>query len=569
MNRIILSLLVFGFWSTGKLFGQCTPNPLYANESFGIWPDTATNLPLLDFSPLGYNSVIDIKTLTDTVISVPLGGSSSDVIFYIEAFRINAINGLPAGFSYISNQSVWTNGGGSPNFTPVQGCISILANQTATMALLDANPLGIEIPITIVLDFKISTTNNPLLNSLINDAWASDLSSLGFSSINIPGYKLRFVPENSYSNGYITGGSSSNFNGIVDPDSVSFLYFPYGCSSYMYQWYRYLGIPPGSPEQSLDGWSLIPGATSSTYDPPPSFQSVSYACYVTPTEGCSAPGWASGVIDFPIIGFPQVDICVVSVDSATGRNIVVWEKPPTVYIDSFALYRETAIADSFEVIGSQPYNAFSTFIDQEANPLEQASRYKISTIDTSGSVSISAHHKTMHLTVNQGVGGVVNLIWSGYEGINIDSYVIYRGTSPDSMTELVTIQSNLSSYSDLAPPAGLVYYQIGIIVPLCEPSAFGFLQSRSNIASNNSIGIAEIIGGPINIFPNPSNNLVMIQSDMVQDCTYIINDISGRTCIRGRIQSQFSQVSIEHLPSGVYFLQLEGMPEWHKRIVKQ
>lgn len=193
MIKKLLSIAFFAL-TAQAVSAQCTPSTAYADSSFGVWPDTTENLPCA-FADVatGYNAVIDIKTLTDTAVSVEVSGFPLDVIAYIEAFRINSVDGLPSGFTYIPNQSVWTNGGASPNFTPVQGCVSIIANQASIQSILAANPGGIDIPFTVVVDAKVAETNNPLANLLINNAWLSDLTATvpSITAISVPGYKIR------------------------------------------------------------------------------------------------------------------------------------------------------------------------------------------------------------------------------------------------------------------------------------------------------------------------------------------------------------------------------------------
>jgi hypothetical protein len=196
MIKKLLSIAFFAL-TAHAASAQCTPNPAYADSEFGVWPDTSENLSCA-FGDVaaGYNAVIDIKTLTDTAVSVTVG-TTLDVIAYIEAFRINSVDGLPSGFTYIPNQSVWTNGGAAPNFTPVQGCVSIIASQASIQSILATNPNGADFPFTVVVDAKVATTNNPLANLLINNAWLSDLTSVpGITAISVPGYKIR-VRNNS------------------------------------------------------------------------------------------------------------------------------------------------------------------------------------------------------------------------------------------------------------------------------------------------------------------------------------------------------------------------------------
>ena len=258
---------------------------------------------------------------------------------------------------------------------------------------------------------------------------------------------------------------------------------------------------------------------------------------------------------------PPVDICVVSVDSISGRNIIVWEKPLTTAIDSFVVFRETPVANMYQAIGNQPYEALSTFVDPVANPLEQASRYKLGIVDTCGVLSLtSPHHKTIHLTLNLGVGGTVNLIWSGYEGVNFPSYVIYRGTSPDQLTELVTIQSNLNSYTDLNPPSGTVYYQIGIQVAGCNPTAFGFEQSRSNLSNTSATGLNGLSQGLVKVYPNPAHDFLIIQCEKqlsnAQLYLKLFNTL-GQLTYSSKLNYEFEKVDVKSMElNGIYLVQL-------------
>ncbi len=195
IKHLLLSVFVAAAFSVA-VNAQCTPNTQYADSTFGVWPDTTTNLPCaFADNASGYNATIDLKTLTDTAVSVVVFGTNLDLVAYIEAFRINSVDGLPAGFNYIPNQSVWTNGGATPNFTAVQGCVSIVAAQSTLADIIAANPTGIDYPLTVVVDAKIKNTNNPLANAVISDAWLSELTSIpGITAIPVEGYKLRIRP---------------------------------------------------------------------------------------------------------------------------------------------------------------------------------------------------------------------------------------------------------------------------------------------------------------------------------------------------------------------------------------
>jgi hypothetical protein len=121
-------------------------------------------------------------------------------------------------------------------------------------------------------------------------------------------------------------------------------------------------------------------------------------------------------------------------------------------------------------------------------------------------------HKTLHLTINQGVATTWNLIWTAYEGVSYPSYNIYRGTNSSNMTLINTVASNITSYTDNNAPSGYVYYQIEIVGPNCNPTKSSYNNSRSNISSNDPsyLGISENKIIPVSIYPNHASNLINI-----------------------------------------------------------
>ncbi len=175
---------------------QCTPNIMYQDSSFGIWPDTVTNLPCAFADEVGgYNAVINIKTLTDTTVTVTGFGN---VAAYIEAFRVNGVSGLPAGFTYIPNQTTWTNLGTVPAYISVQGCMSVLATQSAIQNIISNNPAGADFPLVVTVDAKINSTDNTLANFVLAGKWLSEVTSIpGVQAIPVTGYSIKVRPSSS------------------------------------------------------------------------------------------------------------------------------------------------------------------------------------------------------------------------------------------------------------------------------------------------------------------------------------------------------------------------------------
>jgi len=95
MRRILLSVLTVLFTLAG--IAQCTPNPLYQDSIFGVWPDTIT-----DLAP-----GIAGAFYTDTMnLIVPLDAGEIDPLFAgftIDSVQLASVNGLPPGITVNCN----------------------------------------------------------------------------------------------------------------------------------------------------------------------------------------------------------------------------------------------------------------------------------------------------------------------------------------------------------------------------------------------------------------------------------------------------------------------------------
>ncbi len=285
--------------------------------------------------------------------------------------------------------------------------------------------------------------------------------------------------------------------------------------------------------------------------------SGNYTVQATGSNGCTSTS-APYTINASFL--PTQNICVVGVDSLTSNIRVVWEEPITTAIDSFYIYKESNVSNVYTQVGTRAYDSLSVWIDPISNPAVQSYRYKITALDTCGvETPVSDFHKTIHLTINQGVGGAWNLIWSHYEGINFGSYNIYRGTSSSNMTLLTTIQSNLNSYTDLAPPTGAVYYQIEIVNPTnCTPTkSTNYSSSKSNIATNDLNNIEEFSSEFISVYPNPTSSDLTIEiTKGLMGEEFTITDFYGRILKTGTFDSSKQKVDFADFSNGVYFIQI-------------
>ena len=189
-----------------------------------------------------------------------------------------------------------------------------------------------------------------------------------------------------------------------------------------------------------------------------------YYVEVVDSVGCH------GVSEMTTVGYssvltetPQIKLVGMS---SSGKNVILWNVSSTTGIAGYEIYREDNIANVYNCIARIERPNSRNYIDLTSEPRARAYRYKICSFDECGSRSpLSDFHKTMHLTINRGVGTNWNLIWSHYEGLEFSTYKIYRGTNPRDMIIIGEIPSTLNSFTDLTNTLEEgMYYRVEIVL---------------------------------------------------------------------------------------------------------
>lgn len=193
---------------------------------------------------------------TITFATLPTGGGSVTYQWY---FR-NGLQACPSG----NNTSAWVLIGGATasSYNPPSGL-----NQSRTYACL----------VTLGAGNGCSAST----------AWAGSC------------YAVTVTPQPNF------GTLNPNTKRICkggDPQPLTFSVMPSGANTYSYQWYYKNGMSLVCPSgiSGTSGWTIIPGATASTYDPPAGLTLTrSYACRVTTagTTNCSnGTAWATNCV---------------------------------------------------------------------------------------------------------------------------------------------------------------------------------------------------------------------------------------------------------------------------------
>ena len=313
------------------------------------------------------------------------------------------------------------------------------------------------------------------------------------------------------------------------------------------------------------------------------FSSGEYRVRVSNAQGCQSVS-APFPLNTSFLNPPTM--CAVTVDTLAffNRNVISWEKPVTQAISAYIVYRESDFQGVFDSIALVPYAALSEYIDFTAgvNPNNRAYRYCVAIVDTCGGYTLRGNiHKTIHLQTSPGQPGpggaqAVNLLWTNYEGIQINSYQIWRGPSPIVMdTLLTTVPSStgqINLYTDY-PGSDTVFYRVDLVFPpgySCDPTQRMNImdqrrKSSSNLGTNltlNPSGVANLsVSVPMSIYPNPTNGLFFVETGLQESsmATIEVYDLLGEVLHREQVRTSGAfptRLYVPDLQPGVYYVRV-------------
>lgn len=258
-------------------------------------------------------------------------------------------------------------------------------------------------------------------------------------------------------------------------------------------------------------------------------------------------------------GIPESRLCMVSYDTSTNNNILIWNRQESGHILQYNLYRESYQNNVYTKIGEVPYSDPCLFIDSTANPLVKSDRYKISITDLSGTEhEKSAAHKTIHLNINPGIN-CYNLIWNYYEGFEYLYSRIHRKIGDGPYEPIDSIPYNVNSYTDFGVESGLATYYIEVIRPEpCHPYGKNgqFASVISNIASAVPYGIDETKSDNLTLYPNPVKNdlNIVVKGPDQEDIILSICETSGKICARQTIKNGRTHLDMSSFAAGIYIV---------------
>ncbi len=306
-----------------------------------------------------------------------------------------------------------------------------------------------------------------------------------------------------------------------------------------------------------------------------------YSWNTTPVQtGASAtglhPGYAKVTVsdsnacvtkDSVLISYKPIyngeEICVVTVDTITGKNIVVWNKTAGVGIAAYKIYASTSATGTFSLIGNQVYNNFSTFTDVTSPILPFSYYYHLKALDSCNNESAASPvHRTMHASTNAVAGGMIAVNWNSYSGnSNGVSQNVWRSVNGAAFVNLSTVALSATSYIDSTPPSGLKRYLIELVLGInCTPSLnkkAEYIHVYSNIVNAGATGLAAInVTENFEVYPNPTTGIINVSA--IQPGLYIrsieVINMLGAT-VKEQVLDGLNQqaaVDLDGMADGVY-----------------
>lgn len=159
---------------------------------------------------------------------------------------------------------------------------------------------------------------------------------------------------------------------------------------------------------------------------------------------------------------PDANITGVLADGNHYR--VNWNTSVPQMVDRVEILRETNRYNEFEVVATMPVSQGS-WLDIASDNRIQTQRYRIRLLANNNvqTSTFSETHKPLHVTIYKSATKGYSLVWNAYEGMDIESYRILRGTSTDNLTQIAEVAGRLQNYTDISAPAGTCFYAIAYV----------------------------------------------------------------------------------------------------------
>ncbi len=297
-----------------------------------------------------------------------------------------------------------------------------------------------------------------------------------------------------------------------------------------------------------------------------------YQIDVLASNGCHS------VLDcyVPLLAPAQQNICIVSVDTATTTNLVIWEKTTDIVFDYYKIYRENFTTGSFVLIDTIAYSNLSVFNDVIAIADERSWKYAISAVDFCGAESPrSSIHETMYL--NTIVLGTTDnkVYWNNYVGAPFNAYKVIRYSTENGWEQIATVPAIAGGeYVDntIAGLSGfdyLIELDLGFSCSATYGKANDYNYTRSNKergitnpgqgTGDPSNDLSELNGSNFKVYPNPSQGIFNVQQAGNAALQLSVYDLQGKLLQELSSSEHSIELNLSNLNNGLYLLRINSI----------
>ncbi len=291
---------------------------------------------------------------------------------------------------------------------------------------------------------------------------------------------------------------------------------------------------------------------------------------------CEASNSCATVSSDTVQLYMAPQICMVTVDTTDGNNLIIWEKNSVAPIASYNIHRESIVAGEYDAIGNVTGDALSEFTDTVVNPAQQAYIYKLTAIMADGresDINLCKPHRTIHLLTSKNTElKVAQLDWDDYYGFEYGTFYIFRHDADrGDFLNYHSMPSSTNEWTDAEAESGKeYYYRVAVEPPRpCNPTgnekakSGPYNHSLSNMDDNKlkvGTGVGDVIYGGLKIYPNPFNQSCSIEfpNNELSEYRITVRDLSGKVVWIEKTRS--SQIVIERgeMAAGIYSIELSG-----------
>lgn len=175
---------------------------------------------------------------------------------------------------------------------------------------------------------------------------------------------------------------------------------------------------------------------------------------------------------------------ITGVAAVNNNYQVRWDTDVPSMINRVEISRETNQLNQFEVLETVAVNV-GIYTDLQSNAQVQSQRYRIRFLaDNNLQVSeYSEIHKPMHVMIYNGANKGYHLVWNAYEGMEVESYRILRGTSANDVKQIAQVAGSQQNYTDITAQNDTYYYAVAF-TPVSVNTQSARSDASDNVLSN-------------------------------------------------------------------------------------